>query len=115
MIVDSQQFWRIMTGKKKNFHLLVKNVALAKKIFKYDGDHICVNPVFRFLKESWDYHDINGGNCPFLLRDFACVHFVCEETQQTLAMKIEGIPSINLKYGFWDYSFRVGDIIHLSI
>lgn len=115
MSVDARQFWRIMTGKKKNFHLLIKNLTVAKKIFKYEGDQICVNPVFSSLKESWDYHDINGGNCPFILKAFDRVNVECEDTQQILVMKIEGLPSISLKYGFWEFSFRVGNDIHLAI
>lgn len=115
LIVESEEFWRIMTGKKKNFKVHVRDIETAKKVFKYDGESICVNPVFRNKKESWTYYDINGGNCPFILINHNRASFVCNGTTQTLVMKIEGVPSIELKYGFWEYSFRVGDKIHLSL
>lgn len=113
--VDDRHFWNIKEGKQKKYRLLIKKEVLAKKVFRYEDDKICVNPIFTSLKDEWNYHDINGGNFPFVLKNHTNVRFICEDTNLTLLMKIDGIPSVELKYGFWEYTFRIGNLIHMSI
>lgn len=113
--IDNRRFWNIKEGKQRNYSLLIKNETSAKKIFTYDGERIIVNPIFANQKETWSYTDINGGNLPFVLKSFTKVRFMCENTTQSLLMHIDGIPNIELKLGFWEYSFRVGKLINMSI
>ncbi len=113
--VDDRQFWKIKEGKQKNYRIWVKKDILARKVFCYDGDGICVNPIFASLKDDWNFYDINGGNFPFVLKTHTNVRFICKDTNLTLLMKIDGIPSIDLKYGFWEYTIRIGNLIHMSI
>ena len=105
-------FCHVRDGTKKNYCHKVENSEYAQKIFLYEGDRPCINKIFRSVKKDWHYTDTNGGNCPFVIRQYKKAIFICHYLGQKLYVDIDGTTEVYLSKDndAWAFKFRIGEV-----
>ena len=117
--VSRNTFSKIKEGRKKRFMRKIHDNEDAKNIFQYTGDIICVNKIFKSVKQKWSYSDTNGGNCPFVIRRYKKVMFYCQYMEQRIYADIDGIIEPRTTYDddgheIWAFAFRIGKVYNDS-
>lgn len=108
-------FCKIRDGVKKNYSHTVSDSVYAQKIFLHKGKKVCINKIFSSVKKRWSYWDINDGNCPFVIRQYKKVVFICNDMGQKLHVDIDGATEVYPTHDAdgdetWAFRFRIGKV-----
>lgn len=108
-------FCNIRDGIKKNYSHTIYDTDYAKKIFLHKDGKVCINKIFSTVKKEWSYWDINGGHCPFVIRQYKRAVFNCLDMDQRLYANIDGAIEVYQTVDpdgddTWAFRFRIGKV-----
>lgn len=108
-------FCNIRDGIKKNYNHTIYDTDYAKKIFLHKDGKVCINKIFSSVKKEWSYWDINGGHCPFVVRQYKKAIFICHDMGQRLYADIDGSIEVYQTVDpdgddTWAFRFRIGKV-----
>ena len=114
--VDAYQFNAIKNG-STSFYSQSVYPKEKEKIFLYENYRPKANKVFAGLNKVWKYTDMNGGDFPFILRQYKKAILKCGKEQ--LECEIQGgirVKKIRNKYNkdVWGIKFRVKNVSSLK-
>ncbi len=112
--ISERKFWSIKEGRAHRYSHSIEDEEYAKKIFKTKNNNLVINDTFKILRKKYSIFDMNGGNCPFVIRKYKTATFLNEWRQP---MNVEITSDIEIKQGkdpydddVWIFEFRLGMI-----
>ena len=105
-------YYNIRKGRKNVYRHSISDNNCAQKIFRYNDGEICLNDKFKSIKKGWTYTDHHNGECPFIIRQYKSVLFICEALDKTLESEIDGDINIKLNKDSnkWYFEFKLGKV-----
>ena len=113
--VKRSVFCNIRDGKKKNYHHTIYDPEYARKLFLHKNNKVCINRIFSSIKKEWSYWDTNDGHCPFVIRQYKKVVFICTDMGKRMEADIDGTTEVYQTVDSdgddtWAFRFRIGKI-----
>ena len=113
--VKRSVFCNIRDGKKKNYHHTIYDPEYARKLFLHKNNKVCINKIFSSIKKEWSYWDTNDGHCPFVIRQYKKVVFICTDMGKRMEADIDGTTEVYQTVDSdgddtWAFRFRIGKI-----
>lgn len=113
--VSSSVFFNIKKGIKRKYKHTIYDNDYARKLLLHKGNKVCINKIYSSVKKKWSYWDINGGNFPFIMRQYKKALFSCSEYGLKLEAEIDGkiepYKAVDPDgYDTWAFRFRIGKV-----
>jgi|GEM_PF-2013031 len=115
--ITNKKFESIKDGTRTTYSHGIYDDDDAKKLLEYEDDgELSMNKTFSSLKGKLDYTDRNGGDFPFIMKQYAYVWFINTKTYEMLQADIDGMiePKTNDSYA-WGYYFRFYNIKKIEL
>ena len=113
--VSYSVYLNIKIGKKKKYKHTIYDHEYGRKLFLHKKGKVCVNKLYDSIKKDWSYWDMNGGNFPFIMRQYRRARFFCSEFGVSIEADIDGriepYQTVDSDgYQTWAFMFRIGKV-----
>ena len=110
LFISRRKFCKIIDGEAREYKHSVDS-SNKELMFLHRNGKICVNKTFKDVKKDWTYTDTNGGNCPFVMRQYKKVIFTCSDMQMKVEVEVAGRTEIYLNSeGRWAFKVPIGKV-----
>jgi hypothetical protein len=111
--------WSLLDGNLKSYRHTIYDVNYARKLFKHNGEEVCINEIYKSIKKKWNYWDMNDGNFPFIMRKYKKARFVCA-SYPGIIIEVDIVGDIipysaidSDGYNTWAFKFKFNNIERL--
>lgn len=110
LYVTRRRFYSIRDGELTNYRHCIDD-SNAKKLFLHKNGKPCINKVFANEEKEWSIYDTNGGNCPFVMRQYKKVTFRCTDLNMQIDAEIQGHTEIYINANkLWAFKFNITSV-----
>ena len=111
LCISNNKFESIKNGTRTTYSHGIYNDEEAEQFLVYKDGELCMNNTFKSINKKLDYTDKNGGDFPFIMKQYTYVCFVNSKTFEILQADIDGLiePKTSDNYA-WGYFFRFSNV-----
>lgn len=116
LYISNKKFESIKSGTRTSYSHGIYDDEEAEQFLVYKDGELCMNRTFKSMNKKLDYTDKNGGDFPFIMKQYTYVWFVNSKTFEKLQADIDGRidPKTSDNYA-WGYFFRFSNVKKLKL